>query len=615
MNIQALSNTRTRGHSFVIVAVSAVLCSIPLDYQFQVTLGIALAYAIAVVGLDIAIGYGGLASLGQFGFVAVGAYLFAILRQNDGVPWPVAMIGAVLGTAALAFLLACCMARLESFGFALGTFFFGFVVVVALGSDTLSRWTGGHLGILVEPITWNDAPISVMTTNWGTLGFLVLALAVAHGYTSSRAGRVLRVVKFSDVVARVSGVRPLRVRVEAFVLSAALAGLAGAVVAPTFTVLLPESFSPTKSILMFAMVVVGGVGTLAGPVVGALGIVILTQYVASGGSTGDLISASVMLAFLIVLPRGVLGVLEVPARQLRRIPSPRRLIPTGLTTTPGAVTDVARNEDPARRQVAARPQAASAGTPALELVDVRVQIGGVTALSNLSLAVEPGAIHAIVGPNGAGKTTLLNVSSGLVRPTAGSVRVWGTDVLGLPPEAFRKLGITRSFQHPAVVPDLTVLENITWVVQRVPGSVRRADRLRDTRRVAAHALGFAGVGEEMWGRMGAELSLAECKQLDIARAIASGSPLLMLDEPTAGLEHHEMAELATSLRRLNTELGVTILLVSHHIGFVTGIAGTTTVMDFGVDIAHGPTSEVLTDPHVMEAFTGIPAAATEETAK
>src|SRR5438477_11308267 len=127
MNIQAVSNTRTRGHSFAIVAVCAVLCALPLDYQFQVTLGIALAYAIAVVGLDIAIGYGGLASLGQFAFVAVGAYLFAILRHHAGMTWPFAMIGAVLGTAVLAFVLACSMARLESFGFALGTFLFGFV--------------------------------------------------------------------------------------------------------------------------------------------------------------------------------------------------------------------------------------------------------------------------------------------------------------------------------------------------------------------------------------------------------------------------------------------------------------------------------------------------------
>jgi branched-chain amino acid transport system permease protein len=605
MNIQSLSNTRTRGHSVVVLAGCALLCALPFDYQLQVTLGIALAYAIAVVGLDIAVGFGGLASLGQFAFVAVGAYLFGILRQSEALPWPIAIAGAVAGTAVVALVLGCCLARLESFGFALGTFFFGFVLVVALGGDAFAPWTGGHLGILVEPIMWDGVPISVVATNWLTLVVLAAAMAVAHLYVSSRRGRILRVVKFSDLVAQVCGVQPLRVRVEAFVVSATFAGLAGAMLAPTFTVLLPESFSPAKSILMFAMVVVGGVGTVAGPVIGALGIVILTQYAGSGSASGDLMAAAVMLAFLILLPRGIFGLLDFPGRLLGRLPVPGvRSRGTSEAVQSAALDDGAPSS---AEVVAAASLAVEAGSsvPALELEEVRVQLGGVTALSKLSLSVKAGSIHAIVGPNGAGKTTLLNTASGLVRPSSGSVRVWGKDVGKLTPAAFRKVGITRSFQHPAVVPDLTVLENITWVVRSSRSAFGSRTKQSEADSVAARALDFAGIDHEMWGRMGADLSLAECKQLDIARAIASGSPLLMLDEPTAGLEHHEMSELAASLRRLNGELGVTILLVSHHIGFVGGLAGTVTVMDFGVDIAHGPAAEVLRDPAVMEAFTGI----------
>lgn len=604
MNLQNASRSTTGGYSTVIVAICAVLCFLPLDYQLQVTLGVALAYAVAAVGLDIAVGFTGLASLGQFAFVGMGAYLFAILRDQQGFSWPLAMAGAVIGTATVACVLACFLARLESFGFALGTFFFGFAVVAVLGDRLLEEWTGGHLGILVSPLTLGEQPVSLQMSNLIALGSLALALVVAHCYVRSRRGQLLRIVKFHDVVAHASGVRPYWVRVEALTISAAFAGLAGALLAPGFTVLLPETFSPLKSILLFAMLVVGGVGTLAGPVMGALAIVVLTQYVGSSGSYGDFLAAGAMLVFLILLPKGFVGVVDDVLKRI--VPgSVRRL----LERLPGRglrpVSESVRSHVPVA--MTSRQQGAAL---ALELKDVRVQIGGVVALSQLSLQVRPSTIHAIIGPNGAGKTTLLNVASGLQRTTSGEVKVWGRSTAGSAPAKYRRLGLSRSFQHPAVVPDLTVLENVRCVVER-RARAGGSRRIRVQNELAVRALDYAGLPATMHRRLGSELSLAQCKKVDIARAIAAQTPLLMLDEPTAGLEHDEMAELALTLRSLSSEMGVTILLVSHHIGFVSGLADTVTVMDYGLDIAHGPTGEVLTDGSVMEAFTGVSATAAD----
>jgi ABC-type branched-subunit amino acid transport system ATPase component/ABC-type branched-subunit amino acid transport system permease subunit len=586
MEIKVQSRVRTRSYSFVIIVILAIACLLPLNYEAQATLGLALALGIAAVGLDILVGYGGLASFGHFAFIAIGAYVTTILQTKAGLPWGRAGRVAVVVTGLLGALLAAAMARLQSFGVALGTFFLGFVVVAALGSQELGPWTGGSLGLVV-PTPSLGAPLTAQGVNLVTVAVLAIAAGIAHQYVRSRRGQRLRAVKFSDMVAMTAGIRPLRVRVEAFAVSAALAGAAGIFVGPAMSVLIPESFAPHRSVLLFAMVVVGGTGTIAGPIIGAVVLTFISQYIGQGNSYGDVLTALVLLVCLILLPNGLMSLVD-PLRKwvARRVPGRWR-------------SRRRKFREPVGLSVRASAPPTSSG-PALELEHVRVELGGVVALSDLTLEVARNTIHAIVGPNGAGKTTLLNVASGHQPVTSGGVRAWGADTAGWAPAAYRKWGVMRTFQHAAVAPDLTALENVAFAVP----SGTKSSRVEE---LAGDALSAVGIAPARWDLPGAELSLAEAKRLDIARAIASTSPLIMLDEPTAGLEHDEMSGLATLLARLRDEHGFTLLLISHHIGFIRGIANVVTVMESGHDIAQGDAAEVLANAKVMSAFTGLSA--------
>ena len=252
-------------------------------------------------------------------------------------------------------------------------------------------------------------------------------------------------------------------------------------------------------------------------------------------------------------------------------------------------------------------------TPILDVQSIGVAFGGVRALDDVSLSVGRGSIHGLIGPNGAGKTTLLNVICRIVEPRAGRVTFDGHDLLRLPAHGLAPLGITRTFQNLVLIEDATALDNVRIGLHAsVPGGLlddlllihRRASR---ESQIAARAfaalekLGLSGIAHEEVRR----LPYGTRKMVELARALASAPRLLLLDEPTAGLNDAEIAELQRILRGVRAENPVSMLVVTHHVELLVGLADQTTVLDLGRTIISDTPQRVRNDPRVIAAYMGV----------
>ena len=579
----------------------------------------AMVYAIGAVGLDVMTGYSGQFSFGQFVYFAVGAYVMSALAANAQWPWYACLLAGVVAAGLLAGVVGSALVRLKFFGSAVGTFFMGAVALDLLNGQRLAEWTGGPNGIPSPQAVLGGTPLNTGTALYYTvLVALAIAAAVCLRYTRTRAGIAARVIKENEVVAAVMGIRVIREKVRIQIFAGALAGLGGCTLAINLGYLSPDSFNVVQSIELFAIVVVGGIGSIAGPIVGALFFFgAVNGFAALSGSASDLFLALVLLLVVVFFHGGLYDcgerlwrLVARPWRHSRPPAPPARADGEVQNADDPDAPDVPAPRAPAAlrvREVRCRP-----GDVLLDIADVSVDFGGVKALDGVSLQVRRGEVHALIGPNGAGKTTLLNCVSGIQRLSSGSITFDGRDLAGLSVSSRRQLGISRTFQHPSLVSDLDALRNVTigafdshdgsvWAELVGTPSTRRRRRAAADR--AAQALDTLEFPRKRWHSYAGDITMGEQKHVDIARAVAGGPALLLLDEPTAGLGVEEVAAVANAIRAVR-DAGVTILVIAHHVGFIRQIADRCTVLDFGRPLISETPEQVLNDARVLDVFVG-----------
>jgi branched-chain amino acid transport system permease protein len=610
--------------ALVLLALLALAPLVVRDIAAQAILVLAMIYAVGAVGLDVLTGYSGQFSFGQFVYFAIGAYVMSSVRVHAHWPWVPAIAAGVAASALVALVIGALFVRLRFFGSAVGTFFLGAVVVDLLSGDRLARWTGGSNGLAVLPVSVGDHSLTEGDWLYYTVWIaLALSVGLCLRYTKVRSGLAARVVKENEVVAAVLGVRVFREKVRAQAIAGGVAGLGGCLLAMDVGYLSPDTFGISQSIELFAIVAVGGTGSIVGPVLGSVFFFgMVNGLAATSSSASQLLFSIVLLAVVVLFNRGLYDLVEKGVllvwRKVRRAPAADASGDAARTAGREAAPPPARYGTRARDEAvptAAPPTSPNAVPPAgatlLGVEGVGVDFGGVKALDGVTLDVARGEVHAIIGPNGAGKTTLLNCVSG-IQPAAGRITLDGVDLSRMPVSVRRAHGISRTFQHPALVADLDVLRNVevgaypthngsvALELAGLPGT-RRRDRVAHER--AVEALELLEFPRHRWGVQAGLLTMGEQKHVDIARAIANQPKVLLLDEPTAGLGEEEIEAVAHAIEGVR-RAGMTVLVIAHHVGFVRKIADRCTVLDFGRVLTTGTAAGVLADDQVVEVFVG-----------
>jgi branched-chain amino acid transport system permease protein len=551
-------------------------------------------YLLVAMGLNLLSGYAGQPSLCHGALLAVGGYVTALATTDHGWSfWPAALSGMAM-TAAVGALIALPAFRVSAWYFALITLAFADVV-----GGMLVEWSGlthsfaGVVGIPMPSLFGTE--LSSRALFWLVAAIDILCFLMIANLIRGRFGRGFAALRDNDAAARASGISLVGLKMTAFVVSAAITGLAGAFYAVQKSVITPDDFTADVSIFFLVVVVLGGSGRLWGPAIGTLAFFVVPELLTSLQSWRLLIYGVVLLALMLFAPHGLEGAIRSGWRSLRGRMGERRAIAAGPvpTTDPMPSTDT------------------GAGM-ALTIEGLVKRFGGVTALDHVALSIAAGSVHAIVGPNGSGKTTMLNMICGFFRPDEGTIRLDDLDVVGRATARIARLGVGRTFQTPKLLPELSATENVmlgAYAAERASGievAVWAPRAAREHAALAARAryfLGFVGLADRCEEPAG-ELPHGQQRLAEIARALMGRPRLLLLDEPAAGLSLAEIDRLGALIRSI-AGLGVTVVIVEHHLDLVADICRHVTVLDRGRVLAEGTPETVFTNPAVVSAYMGV----------
>jgi branched-chain amino acid transport system permease protein len=612
----------------------------------------AMIYVLLALGLNIVVGYAGLLDLGYAAFFAIGAYTMGLLNSPVlGSPlyghawsfWVVIWIAALV-SAGLGVVIGFPTLRVRGDYLAIITLAFGEIIPVAirnLGDITIDigGWrpverlnlTGGENG--VNPVGRPYLPGVNFDTDFIPWYFLILVIGAVSLWAmnrmrDSRLGRAWMAIREDETAADCTGVNPIRTKLLAFGLGASFAGFAGSFYAAKLQAITPGAFEFNVSIMLLCMVVLGGMGSLKGVILGGMLITLFDRILLAqmtflmrwiGRSLGVATLASVdltlwrwfffglgLVVIMLIRPEGLAG------RRVRP-PAPdvdEREEALALVTAPPRPR--AEAIPGWLREATAAPAALPTSRPVLDVRGMTRRFGGLVAVSEVDLVIPPRGIVGLIGPNGAGKTTFFNLVTGLLRPDQGEILLDGASLVGLRPHAIVGRGIARTFQSIRLFQNMTVLDNVlvgehcrlrasvAGVVFRPPAVVTEEARARAR---AREMLAFVGLDDKD-GELAKNLAYGDQRRLEIARALATEPTLLLLDEPTAGMNPRETDTLTELIGLLREELGLAVLLIEHHMEVVMAISDRITVLDYGTRIAEGTPAEIRRNAKVIEAYLG-----------
>ena len=552
-----------------------------------------LLYALVALSLTVLTGWAGQLSLGQFAFVGVGGLTTAAL-VHAGIGFFPALLLASVVTAIAAIVVGAPALRRPGLYLAVTTF--AFAVMTSSWLLWLDVFLHGDVQAQL-PRQIVPVPAALFSHGWSLSAegsyytvCLIALVGVLIGVSllqRSRLGRSMVAVRDNERAAASLGISPTAVKVTAFGIGGWIAGLAGGLLVGLLTAAGPGDFPATESLRVISIVVIGGLSSVAGAVLGAFVVVGLPELFNNSVQIGLLTSGAGMLILLLYFPGGLVQVLynlrdAAFAFAARRLPEPPA--PAALTKAQPAPLSLTRRSAPAEHDAAIR------------VTDLSVSFGSRLVLVDVNMVVRPGEVVGLIGANGAGKTTLMNAIGGFVR-SRGRIEILGDDAHHLSPTRRARLGLGRSFQGAELFQDLTVRETVGLAVRGVRPWQRK------TRPEADEVIDFLGLGS-FGDRFINELSTGTRRVVELACLMASGANILCLDEPTAGIAQRESEAFGPLILRIRAELRASLFIIEHDMPVIMGISDRVYCLEAGQMLSEGTPDEVRNDPRVIASYLG-----------
>jgi ABC-type branched-subunit amino acid transport system ATPase component/ABC-type branched-subunit amino acid transport system permease subunit len=570
---------------FIVIALAPFLQGLRTQERAVFLLFI-ISFAMVGLGLTVLTGWAGQVSLGQFAILGVGAYSAAYVQQwNPGVP--LMLLAAGLVSAGVSMLVGVVAVRFRGLFLGVVTLGFAFVARAWLFRQPWLTRDSTEIVSLRSPHLFGLEVATARTAY--AVGVVVLALTVLalRSLRNSGVGRALVAVRDNDRLAASYGMTPTSVKVVGLGVAGFVTGMGGGLWGMAQQTWNSSAFDPSMSFVMVSIVIVGGLGTLHGPILGAIAVFAWPYLVPDANTPAirALTSGLLLLVTLLFIPGGIVAL---------------------LNRARSAFFDLLGRTAPETEfgpRVGSRP---------LEAEGISIAFGGIRALVDVTVRVDEAEIVGLIGGNGAGKSTLLNCISGHLRADAGQVVVNGQEVQGLAPEYRPFLGLSRTFQDARLFPGLTLAETVMTATDRrnrsgVVGSllgapwVRWAERSKRAR--ATEILTSFGLADRADSRV-SELSTGMRRICDLAAVVATEPSIVLLDEPTAGLAQREVEEFAPLLRRLRDDYGCSMLVVEHDMPMLMSLCDRIYCLEEGRVIAEGTPEEVRADPRVIASYLG-----------
>jgi len=560
-------------------------------------------YALLGLSLNIVLGEVGLFDLGHTGFYAIGAYATAILNTQLHLPILLLLPISALAAGLFAWIVTAPVIHLKGDYLCIVTIGIGEIVRLTMINNPL-HLTGGPNGI-----NGIDTPVFIVPIIssrqfyyliWGVIAVITFALIRLQ---RSRVGRAWNYIREDETAAEALGVDVRHYKLAAFVIGAAIAGVAGNIYASKQMSVSPESFTFMESSLLFCIVLLGGLGSIPGTMLGAVAITIFPEIFRPFAKYRLMFFGLALLFMMIFKPAGLLPRVRDSGETLRRALRGSKRRGRGEGEPSGA-----------SEAAAAAPAAAAdipAGETLLSVKDATLAFGGVVAVSGMNASIAKGKVTALIGPNGAGKTTLFNLITGIYKPQKGSILFKGEELARELPHKIVAKGIARTFQNIRIFPSLTCLENVLCGQHcrgkaeffsstfRLPSQRKEESAMLEKAERCLAKVGLADSAD----KLASALPYGKRRYLEIARALAVEPDLIVLDEPSSGLNDAETEDLAKLLLVILGE-GLSILLIEHDMNLVDMVSDHVIVMQSGRKIAEGPMCDIRLAPNVIEAYLG-----------